>query len=162
MIEHSPEDILNHLRGHKGFDYAQITDLIFIGTNMCCQYGFSVELLSKGVLADISMEQDHTDAPIGVDYFLWLPTEQEIAPTPLDFEIGVRFIDFATVHKIKTYIHCKNGHSRGPTLFAAYLISQGKSVPEALEFIVSKRPEMHLNEVQTLALGDFEKSLSKK
>jgi protein-tyrosine phosphatase len=161
MTEHSPEDISNHLRGHTGFDYTQITDEIFIGTNMCCQYGFSVELLSKNVRADISLEENHTDAPSGVDYFLWLPTEQEIAPTPQDFEIGVKFIDFVVRNKIKTFIHCKNGHSRGPTLFAAYLIAQGKSVENALGFIASKRTVIHLNELQTQALVEFKESLPK-
>src|SRR5476651_2106887 len=104
MAAHDEEDILNHIEGHKGFDYTQITDEIFLGTNMCCQYGFSTELLSKGVLADISLEERHTDAPNGVDYFLWLPTENEHAPTPLDFEIGVEFIDFVVRNKIKTFI----------------------------------------------------------
>jgi hypothetical protein len=80
MRAHGPKDIYNHATGHKGFDYTQITRDVFIGTNMCCQYGFSKELLSKGVRADISIEKDCTAEPDGVDYFLWLPTENRTPP----------------------------------------------------------------------------------
>jgi protein-tyrosine phosphatase len=161
MTAHSPIDILKHISGHTGFDYNQITDEVFIGTNMCCQYGFSQELLSKGVRADISLEEDHTDAPLGVDYFLWLPTEDHKAPTPKDLEIGVKFLDFLISNKVKTFIHCKNGHGRAPTLFAAYLISHGMSVEEAITSITSKRSIIHLNELQVQALNEFKTSLPK-
>ncbi len=161
MTPHSPKDIFNHISGRKGFDYDQITDEIFIGTNMCCQYGFSKELLSKGVRADISLQEDRTDAPSGIDYFLWLPTENRKPPSPKDFEIGVKFLDFLISNKIKTFIHCKNGHGRAPTLFAAYLISRGMSVQEAIKLIASKRPVIHLTESQIQALSEFKTSITK-
>lgn len=161
MIPHGPKDIFNHVTGHKGFDYDQITDEIFIGTNMCCQYGFSKELLSKGVRADVSLEEDRTDAPDGVDYFLWLPTENGKPPSPKNLEIGVTFLDFLISNKIKTFIHCKNGHGRAPTLFAAYLISHGKSVQEAIALIASKRPTIHLTELQIQALNEFKAGVTK-
>jgi hypothetical protein len=154
-IAHSPKDILNHLEGHKGFDYTQITDEIFIGTNMCCQFGFSKELLTKGVMADISLEEDRTDAPEGVDFFLWLPTENNKPPNPKELEIGIIFLDFLIKNKIKTFIHCKNGHGRAPTLFAAYLMIQGKSVQEAIDFISAKRPEIHIHKLQLQALNEL-------
>ncbi len=160
MIAHGPKDIFNHLTGQPGFDYNQITDDVFIGTNMCCQVGFSKELLSKGVRADISLEENRTDAPNGVDYFLWLPTENDKPPSPKGLEIGVKFLDFLIINKIKTFIHCKNGHGRAPTLFAAYLISHGKSVEEAINFISSKRPAIHLRELQIQALNEFKTRIS--
>lgn len=155
MMAHGPKDIFNHLVGNKGFDYDQITDEVFIGTNMCCQIGFSKELLSKGVRADISLEKDRTDAPEGVDYFLWLPTEDGFPPSPKDLEIGVKFLDFLITNKIKTFIHCKNGHGRAPTLFAAYLISKGMSVEEAIASMKAKRPAVSPTELQIKALREF-------
>ncbi|MBI4991676.1 MAG: dual specificity protein phosphatase family protein [Candidatus Harrisonbacteria bacterium] len=155
MIPHGPKDTFNHLTGRKGFDYNQITDEIFIGTNMCCQFGFSKELLLKGVRADISLEQDRTDAPDGVDYFLWLPTENGKAPNPKNLEIGVKFLDFLINNKIKTFIHCKNGHGRAPTLFAAYLISRSMNVQDAVKLITSKRPTIHLTDLQMQALNEY-------
>ncbi len=74
-------DIYNHTFGRKGFDYDQIDEEVFIGTNMCCQLGFNKELLTKNVRADISLEELKVDAPMGVDYFLWLPTKDKEPPT---------------------------------------------------------------------------------
>lgn len=161
MSPHNPKDIFNHLTGKKGFDYNQITDEVFIGTNMCCQFGFSKELLSKGVRADISLEKDRTDTPRGVDYFLWLPTEDGEAPSPKNIEIGVQFLNFLIGNKIKTFIHCKNGHGRAPTLFAAYLISRGMNAQDAIKLIASKRPAIHLTEAQMQALNEFKASATK-
>jgi protein-tyrosine phosphatase len=155
MEAHGPKDIYNHVTGHKGFDYTQITDAVFIGTNMCCQFGFSQELLSKGVRADISLEKDRTDAPDGVDYFLWLPTENHTPPSPLALEMGIQFLDSAIKNKTKIFIHCKNGHGRAPTLFAAYLVSHGMEVQEAIDSIAAKRSEIHLYESQIAALNEI-------
>ncbi|MBI5153089.1 MAG: dual specificity protein phosphatase family protein [Parcubacteria group bacterium] len=162
MIAHSPKDILNHIAGQPGFDYNQITDEVFIGTNMCCQFGFSKELLSKEVRADISLEADRTDAPDGVDYFLWLQTKDREAPSLKGLEIGVKFLDFLISNKIKTFIHCRNGHGRAPTLFAAYLISHGMGVEESIALIKSKRPVIHLTDLQMQALHGFKVTVSKR
>ena len=62
--------------------------------------------------------------------------------------------------KKKMYVHCKNGHGRAPTMVAAYLISQGKSVDEALALIKKKRPSIHIEKVQKKALQTFLKNLS--
>ncbi|PIR87792.1 MAG: hypothetical protein COU10_02730 [Candidatus Harrisonbacteria bacterium CG10_big_fil_rev_8_21_14_0_10_45_28] len=41
MIPPSPKDIFNHITGRQGFDYDQIEESVFIGTNMCYQYRIS-------------------------------------------------------------------------------------------------------------------------
>lgn len=155
-------DIINHAFGIKGFDYDKINEEIFIGTNMCCQYGFSKELLEKGVKADISLEGERIDSPKGVDYFLWLPTEDHQAPTQDKLKLGVQTLAFLINRKIKVYIHCKNGHGRTTVLFAAYLIRNGMSVEDALAYLKSKRPAVHLNEVQIAALETFKRSLARE
>lgn len=152
-------DIYNHAFGLKGFDYDQINDEIFIGTNMCCQTGFERELLAKDVRADISLEKDKIDAPIGVDYFLWLPTEDHQAPTQDKLILGVKALEFLIDRKIKTYIHCKNGHGRAPTLFTAYLIKKGMSLEDAVKYLESRRPATHLNEAQIAALKKFKSTI---
>ena len=152
-------DIYNHALGLKGFDYDTITDEVFIGTNMCCQFGFEKELLAKNVRADISLEEERVDAPVGVDYFLWLPTKDGQAPTKDKLELGVQTLEFLINRKIKTYIHCKNGHGRAPTLFAAYLIKKGMNIDEAIAYMKTKRPSIHLQETQIEALKKIKKSL---
>ncbi len=122
---------------------------------MCCQLGFDKELLSKGIKADISLEEDRVDTPTGVDYFLWLPTKDKEAPSNDKLTLGVETLDFLINKNIKVYIHCKNGHGRAPTLYLAYLIKKGMSVSDAIKFLKEKRPVIHLTKNQTEALRSF-------
>lgn len=152
-------DGFNHVLGRHGFDYVELNADVYLGTNMCCQYGFARELLAKNVRADISLEADRVDAPRGVDYFIWLPTVDGQAPTPDKLAYGVAALEFFDQHKIKMYIHCKNGHGRAPLLYAAFLMKRGMTMDAALAVIKEKRPVMHLTEVQKAALRDFAKTI---
>jgi protein-tyrosine phosphatase len=155
----SVRDKLTHILGHKGFDYDQIDENVFLGTNMCCQLGFDKELLTKNVRADISLESDRVDAPNGVDYFLWLPTIDHESPSLDKLILGVETLDFLIKRNIKVYIHCRNGHGRAPTLFAAYLIKNGMKVLDAINYLKSKRPTIHLTKNQISGLKSYQKSL---
>ncbi len=151
-------DIINHTLNHKGFDYSQIDENVFIGTNMCCQLGFDRELLTKNVRADISLEEDRVDAPNGVDYFLWLPTKDHFAPSSDKLTLGIYTLNFLIERNVKVYIHCKNGHGRAPTLFIAYLVKKkGMEVSEAIKYLESKRASVHLTKDQIDALQKFAK-----
>jgi hypothetical protein len=153
-------DGFNHFTGRKGFDYSEILDGVIIGTNMCCQFGFAKELLTKNVRADISLDGAKIDAPRGVDYFLWLPTADGRAPMPDKLSFGVQALDFLVSHKIKVFIHCQNGHGRAPTLFIAYLMKKGMTLDAAFAFLKEKRPSVHLTEAQMVALSAFGTSLN--
>ena len=154
-------DVYNHTFGIKGFDYDQINDDVFIGTNICCQVGFDRELLAKNVRADISLEELRVDAPTGVDYFLWLPTKDHEAPVPDKLAFGVQALEFLISRKIKVYIHCKNGHGRAPTLFVAYLMKQGMEIDEAIQYIQSKRPAVRLHPPQLESLKIYKDFLKR-
>lgn len=145
---------------HPEFEYNQIDDSIFIGTDMCCQVHFEEELLQKGISADISLQDERLDAPFGVDYFLWLPTVDHQAPTQKQLELGAETIAALISEEEKVYVHCKNGHGRGPTLVAAYYIQLGMNVDEAIDRIVEKRPTVHMEDVQVQALHEFAKKYS--
>ncbi len=137
------------------FEYNRITNYIYIGSNQCCELHFKKELLKKGVKADVSLEKEKLDAPFGVDYFLWLPTKDHTAPLQKQLKAGVDFIDSLIKNKVKVYVHCQRGHSRAPTLVAAYLIRKGKTVKQAIGYIKKKRPVIHLNKKQVDALKKF-------
>ena len=49
----------------------------------------------------------------------------------------------------------KNGHGRSPTLVAAWFISRGKTLAQAIALIKRKRPEIHLEKSQIAALKQF-------
>lgn len=144
--------------GAPPFEYNQITENIFLGTNACCIDHFKTELLEKGITADISLEKERLDASFGVDVFLWLPTIDHTPPTQKQFNTGVDTIASLIKSGYKIYIHCKNGHGRAPTLTAAYLITMGMTADEAIARIKEKRPVIHLEESQIAALHEFQKT----
>lgn len=144
-----------HSAAQKQIDYSNIVDGIYIGTNQCCQTHFDEELKSAGIDADVSLEESRVDAPFGVSFYLWLPTKDQAAPTQEQLGFGVSALENLVATKKMIYVHCKNGHGRAPTLVAAYLIKKGKTVDEAIDFIKSKRPSIHLQESQLDALKVF-------
>lgn len=139
------------------FEYNYVVDGIYIGTNQCCQAHFDEKLTKEGVTVDISLEKERIDAPFGVDFYVWVPIENHLPPKPDQLEFGVSTLKKIVAMKKKVYVHCQNGHGRAPTLVSAYLISKGKSPEEAEEFIRSKRPTIHLDDIQRQALVDFSK-----
>ncbi|MBI2671419.1 dual specificity protein phosphatase family protein [Candidatus Woesearchaeota archaeon] len=141
------------------FEYSQISEYIYIGTNMCCQAHFDKSLLRKGIKADISLEEKRLDHPFGVDYYLWLPTKDHQAPTLKQLRIGVGFLKEALKQKNKCYVHCQRGHGRAPTLVAAFLVSEGINVQKAFSLIKKKRPDIHPNKRQIAMIEKFKKSL---
>jgi len=141
------------------FEYNQITEQIFIGTNFCCQAHFDNELLGKGITAEISLEGEEVDAPFGVEFFCWIPVTDNHAPTMDQFTLGISALDTLITMRKKVYVHCKHGHGRAPTLVAAYFISKGDMTEDAVAKIKEKRSVMHLNETQMKALGEFKKKL---
>lgn len=143
---------------HVPFEYSQITDHIFIGTNQCCQPHFAKELLSKGIKADISLEEDRLDSPFGVDYYMWLPVVDHTPPSTKQLLIGATTLKNLVDNDIKVYVHCKRGHGRSPTLVSAYFILEGLSASQAIRRVREKRG-IHLRRTQIRALRDFERTL---
>ncbi len=141
---------------HVKFNYSQISDKIYVGTNMCCQTHFDEELLKKKVSADISLEKEKIDAAQGVDYYLWIPVADHEAPTQKQLHLGVTAMNKMEQMGDTIYVHCKNGHGRSPTLVAAYLINEGKSLEDSIKLIQEKRPEIHVEDVQMEALKQYE------
>ena len=141
----------------KELEYNNIADGIYIGTNQCCQTHFDEKLKKEGITADISLEEDRLDAPFGVDFYVWIPVKNHIAPKPDQLEFGVSVLEKLISMGKKVYVHCKNGHGRAPTLVAAYLVKSGKSPEEAEALIKTRRLSMHLEEVQREAIRNFSK-----
>ncbi len=140
-------------------DFNKINSYIYIGSNGCCQVHFSSRLLRKGIRADISLENNRIDFPLGIDYFLWLPTRDHTAPSQKQLILGSNAIDNLVRNKVRMYVHCKNGHGRAPTLVAAYLISKGMAIDAAVRMLKNKRKSVHLNSMQIKALKRFARTV---
>jgi len=138
------------------FDFSQITEHIFLGTNLCCHRESHTGMLKKmNIEVEIDLEQEREDVPPFVDVYLWLPVKDKHAPSPLQMEQGVAAIKQAVEQNSRVYIHCRYGHGRSPTLLAAYFIGEGESVSGALDIIKKARPEVHLNAFQLEALKKY-------
>jgi hypothetical protein len=145
---------------HVMMNYSPISEYIYVGTNSCCTDHFDQSLLRQGISADISLESNRIDAAWGIKYFLWLPTIDHTAPTLQALALGTQMLHLLVNQKIKTYVHCKNGHGRAPTLVAAYLISTGMSVDQAIKTIAKQRPEIHIEPVQKATLELFKEQVT--
>lgn len=145
----TPEEVRHMEHMHTKMSYNQITDFIYAGNNLCCQTHFEMELLSKGIAADISLEGERFDNPQGVKYFFWFPWEEDTTPSYELIDLAMKVLEDTLENGIKVYIHCKNGHGRTSTFLASYFIYKGRlSADEALKRVFEKRPSGHLNEIQ--------------
>jgi len=138
---------------HSVMDYSNIEDRVYLGTNACCTAHFTQELLKKGVSDDISLEAERVDQPFGVNCFLWLPTTDHTPPSLQNTLIGVEALAEMLRQERRVHIHCKNGHGRSPTFFAAFLIlKRALAVEDAIARIAAKRPEIHIESSQKIFL----------
>lgn len=144
------------------FEYNKITEQIFIGTNFCCQVHFDEGLAEKGITTVVSIEGEAVDAPFGVEFFSWIPVDDHTAPSQDQLALGVSTLDSIITMGKKVYVHCKHGHGRAPTMVAAYFISKGSSVSDAVEQIKEKRPVIHLDDEQLKALEEFKETLAQQ
>ncbi|MCE9586520.1 dual specificity protein phosphatase family protein [Candidatus Uhrbacteria bacterium] len=143
---------------HKSMESSQIEAQVYIGTNACCTHHFKWGLLDNGVTCDISLEGETIDQPYGVDCFLWLPTADHQAPSMHNILTGAAALEEMLREGRKVYIHCKNGHGRAPTFYAAYLmLKRGLTMEQAWNIVKTSRPEAHLDPSQESLLRSLTK-----
>ena len=142
------------------FDYSPITDNIYIGSDLCqggvCKI-HGEEFKKLKVTAEINLKlEDNELPPKEIKAYTWLPVSDQAAPSSMQFDIGSVVINETVKAGEVIYIHCKDGHGRAPTIVAAYLIRfQKMTAGEAIDFIKSKRPEIHVEDIQVKALEEF-------
>lgn len=157
--------ILYHMHQERkhadpAFEYSRVGEGVLLGTNACCREHFEKMLLEHGVTADISLEGERVDHPYGIDVYLWLPTPDHQAPARAKVEVGIGVLKHLLALGRTIYVHCKNGHGRAPTFYAAYLIAtEGLSPEEAVARIKAARPGVHLEGAQWAFLRAFAASL---
>ncbi|MBD3250551.1 MAG: protein phosphatase [Candidatus Pacebacteria bacterium] len=139
-------------------DNTQITSSLFVGG----QYRLSqIDKFEQwGVTGVISMRSRYPQGlnPKKVE-FLHLPTTDSRAPSQASLQTGVEFAQKHISSGGKVYVHCRMGEGRGPTMAAAYLISQGCSLDQALVQLTKKRPFVRVTRVQKKSLNQFASDL---
>ncbi len=147
-------------------EYSQITDQIFIGSNLCvgphcpvhCEYFKKMGITGE---VNLEMERDENPSPC-VEAYLWLPVLDNTAPSYNQLELGTSVMNEIIKTGGKVYVHCQKGHGRSPTLVCAYLVKYGgMSSAGAMAFVWERRREIHLEEVQVQALREYEENMGK-
>ncbi len=86
----------------------------------------------------------------------YIPIVNDHAPTLEQLNQGIAFVRRVIAEKGKVYIHCQGGLGRAPTMAAAYFISQGLTVGEAIRLIQRVRPFIEIKPAQMEQLRRFE------
>lgn len=78
------------------------------------------------------------------------------APTLEELKDGVEWME-RQMESGSVYVHCAMGHSRSTTFVVAFLLAQGQagSVDDALAFVASIRPKVHLSWDQRKVLEEY-------
>ncbi|OGV68978.1 MAG: hypothetical protein A2283_16845 [Lentisphaerae bacterium RIFOXYA12_FULL_48_11] len=135
--------------------YSRITPQIYVGA----QHSFlgKRKMDRLGINAIVNMRSEFNDEQHGLvlgDY-CYLPIEEFTAPEIEYLQQGVDFIQHIVESGGKIYIHCSEGISRAPTLAAAYFISQGMPLTEAVALIQKSRPFINILPIQMVRLTEF-------
>lgn len=114
-------------------------------------------LVGKGITADVNMRSEFDDLDHGIEpeAYIWLPTADDHAPTLDQLRSGVAFITEAVKNGRAVYVHCASGVGRAPTMAAAYLMSTGKTLDQALVQIQRVRPFIKITPPQLDVLESF-------
>ena len=136
--------------------YSRITPEIYVGPQY--RRAGKRKLLRTGINGIVNMRIEFDDAARGLalEHYCHLPTVDDHAPTLDDLHQGVAFIHKVTAGGGKVYIHCGGGIGRAPTMAAAYFISQGLRLDEAIGLIRKSRPFIKMMPVQMEQLQRFE------
>lgn len=147
--------IIRRLTGTPPRRYSQITPNLYV----CGQYDArGLEALkSWGVTAVINLRREFDDLAAGIapDRYLYLPTEDNTAPSQEHLRQGVEFIRSEIERGGAVYIHCGVGVGRAPTMAAAYLVSAGMTPESAWQVIRHVRPFVWPNRRQLASVREF-------
>lgn len=136
--------------------YCKVTPQLYVGSQFN-QFGKRL-LEREGITGCVNMRIEKDDAALGLALrqYLYLPTIDDDAPKTEHLDQGAAFIRQEIEAGGKVYIHCGAGVGRAPTMAAAYLISEGRTLDEALALIRKVRPFIAITPPQMEALKRYE------
>ena len=145
-----------YLTGVPMLRFSQVTPQLYVGPQFKMRGKRMLE--QRGIKACVNMRIEKDDAAFGLDLerYLHLPTVDDTAPSLEHLDKGVTFIDEVIQKGGKVYIHCGAGVGRAPTMAAAYLISTGYTLDEALALIRKARPFITITPPQMEQLRRYE------
>ena len=156
FIQRQFYQLRRELTGLPEANKTMVTPQLYVGG----QYKLrGLKLLREwGITAVVNMRQTSFKQASYADWldYLHLPT-QDLTPPSLEMlDAGVAFIQRHINAGGKVYVHCRWGEGRGPSMAAAYLISTGMTVDQALFLIRSVRNFIRLSDSQKQRLQEYE------
>jgi protein-tyrosine phosphatase len=147
------------LTGVPLLKYSQVTPQILVGPQYSMAGKRKLEQLD--IQYGVSLRQEFDDGAHGLalSHYCYLPTIDDDAPSLEDLHRGVLFIEQAIAEDGKVYIHCAGGVGRAPTMAAAYFLTQGMSLADALALIRKVRPFISITPVQMEQLERFQEQV---
>ncbi|MEB2287959.1 MAG: dual specificity protein phosphatase [Anaerolineae bacterium] len=136
--------------------FSQITPQIFVGGQYRQRGKRKLEALGITGVVNLRAEADDAARGLTLAEYCYLPTIDDTAPTLEHLAEGAAFVERVTRNGGKVYIHCAGGVGRAPTLAAAYFITQGMTLDEALALIRQTRPFIRIMPPQMAQLKRFE------
>lgn len=149
--------------------YSRVTESLYVGPQH--RAGGKRALIHAGITHIVNMRSEFDDAAHGLTLddarpshplqdaqdkkYCYLPTPDDEPISPEHIANGITFIDGAIRGGGVVYIHCSAGVGRAPSMAAAYLISTGWGVEDALALIRKARPFIRPTATQICALKQF-------
>ncbi|NLG96554.1 MAG: dual specificity protein phosphatase family protein [Chloroflexi bacterium] len=140
--------------------FSQVTPQLYVGPQFNKRGKRFLEM--QGFTGCVNMRIEKDDAALGLALtrYLHLPTVDDDAPSIEHLIKGVEFIREVIESGGKVYIHCGAGVGRAPSMAAAYLMSTGCTLDEALAMIRKSRPFIAITPPQMEQLKIFEAQLN--
>ena len=147
---------LPNLTGIPFLQYSRITPEIYVGPQIS-PVG-KKQLKAWGIASSVNMRDEFDDAihDLALKHYCYLPTDDGQAPTIQQLEKGIAFIKQMLGQNEKVYIHCRSGVGRAPTMAAAYFMSQGHTMNDAVRLIGQARPFINITLAQLEVLRQLE------
>ncbi|MBP8974633.1 MAG: dual specificity protein phosphatase family protein [Anaerolineae bacterium] len=136
--------------------FSQITPQVLVGGQYRGRGKRKLEALGITGVVNLRAESDDAARGLALAEYCYLPTVDDGAPTLEHLAEGAAFIGRVTRNGGKVYIHCAGGVGRAPTMAAAYFITQGMTLDEALALIRRTRPFIRIMPPQIAQLQRFE------
>ncbi|MEI7987843.1 MAG: dual specificity protein phosphatase [Chloroflexota bacterium] len=142
--------------------YCKITPEVYVGSQFRLKGKHLLE--REGINAVVNMRKEFDDAAhdLTLEHYCHLPTIDDDAPSMQALTRGVTFMQDVITGGGKIYVHCAGGVGRAPTMAAAYYISQGMSVSDALALITNVRPFIYITPIQMERLSEWSQKWQKQ
>lgn len=110
-----------------------------------------VELKAAGVGAIVSVMDDPSNLDlyeqVGIPH-RWLPTKGGTPPSLKQIQELQNFVDEQNKLGYGVAVHCTNGRRRTGTMLAAYLIQTGLTFDQAMQRLLTAKPDIDLRDAQ--------------